>query len=107
MVNQLRKELIEVIETIKTSSDYLACIKLKDEMSKNSNLMELISKVKKLQKEYVKTNDDNLKKELDECQERLEQNPLYVTYINHLEKVNSMISYVEDDLNQFFLELTN
>lgn len=107
MVNQLRKELIDVIDTIKGSSDYLACIKLKDEMSKNSNLMELISRVKKLQKEYVKTKNMDLKEELDECQQKLEQNPLYVTYINHLEKVNSMISYVEEDLNQFFLELTN
>ncbi len=103
----MRKELIDVIDTIKGSSDYLACIKLKDEMSKNSNLMELISRVKKLQKEYVKTKNMDLKEELDECQQKLEQNPLYVTYINHLEKVNSMISYVEEDLNQFFLELTN
>lgn len=107
MVKQLHKELIDVIDTIKGSSDYLACIKLKDEMSKNSNLMELISRVKKLQKEYVKTKNMDLKEELDECQQKLEQNPLYVTYINHLEKVNSMISYVEEDLNQFFLELTN
>ena len=107
MVNQLRKELIDVIDTIKRSSDYLACIKLKDEMSKNSNLMELISRVKKLQKEYVKTKNMDLKVELDECQQRLEQNPLYVTYINHLEKVNLMISYVEEDLNRFFFELTN
>lgn len=103
----MHKELIDVIDTIKGSSDYLACIKLKDEMSKNSNLMELISRVKKLQKEYVKTKNMDLKEELDECQQKLEQNPLYVTYINHLEKVNSMISYVEEDLNQFFLELTN
>lgn len=103
----MRKELIDVIDTIKGSLDYLACIKLKDEMSKNSNLMELISRVKKLQKEYVKTKNMDLKEELDECQQKLEQNPLYVTYINHLEKVNSMISYVEEDLNQFFLELTN
>ena len=54
MVKLLNKKLEEVITVIKDSKDYQECIKLKEKMKKNAELMQLIDTLKTLQKEYVK-----------------------------------------------------
>lgn len=106
MVKLLNKKLEEVITVIKDSKDYQECIKLKEKMKKNVELMQLIDTLKTLQKEYVKNGYQD-KEKLEEVEHKLYEIPIYVTYIEHLEKVNQMISYVEDDLNDYFYQLFN
>lgn len=106
MVKLLNKKLEEVITVIKDSKDYQECIKLKEKMKKNAELMQLIDTLKTLQKEYVKNGYQDREK-LEEVENKLYEIPIYVTYIGHLKKVNQMISYVEDDLNDYFYQLFN
>lgn len=106
MVKLLNKKLEEVITVIKDSKDYQECIKLKEKMKKNVELMQLIDTLKTLQKEYVKNGYQD-KEKLEEVENKLYEIPIYVTYIEYLEKVNQMISYVEDDLNDYFYQLFN
>ena len=108
MVKWLNRALDEVISVITSSRDYRICIELQEKMEKNQNLMNLIDKLKDIQKRYVKSNyDKSIKGELDLLEEKLQQIPIYVSYMMHLVKVNDMLSYVEDDLNQFFYQLLN
>ncbi len=106
MVKLLNKKLEEVITVIKESEDYQECIKLKEKMKKNAELMQLIDTLKTLQKEYVKNGYQD-KEKLEEVENKLYEIPIYVTYMERLEKVNQMISYVEDDLNDYFYQLFN
>ena len=76
-------------------------------MSNNSKLMDKINKVKVLQKKYIKSNDLSIKKELDLLIDELNDEPLYYNYINNLEKVNEMISFVNDELNDYFYRVIN
>ena len=108
MVKWLNRALDEVISVITSSRDYRICIELQEKMKKNQNLMDLIDKLKEAQKRYVKSNyNKSIKGELDLLEEKLQQIPIYVSYMMHLVKVNDMLSYVEDDLNQFFYQLLN
>lgn len=106
MVKLLNKKLEEVITVIQESEDYQECIKLKEKMKKNAELMQLIDTLKTLQKEYVKNGYQD-KEKLEEVENKLYEIPIYVTYMERLEKVNQMISYVEDDLNDYFYQLFN
>ena len=47
------------------------------------------------------------KEKIDSLEEELYQFPIYVVYMEHLEKVNDMLSYVEEDLNDYFYQLMN
>ena len=108
MVKWLNRALDEVISVITSSRDYHICIELQEKMKKNQNLMNLIDELKDVQKKYVKSNyDKNIKMQMDLLEEKLQQIPIYVSYMAHLEKVNDMLSYVEDDLNQYFYQLLN
>ncbi|MBR2712070.1 MAG: YlbF family regulator [Bacilli bacterium] len=101
------EELNKIIDYITNSSEYKKCISLKDKMSNNSKLMDKINKVKVLQKKYIKSNDLSIKKELDLLIEDLNNEPLYYNYMNNLEKVNEMISFVNDELNDYFYRVIN
>lgn len=107
MVNQLNKELEEVINTIINSDDYKSCIQLKEKMSTNKEICELVDKIKVLQKKYVRENGEEVLEELKLLEERLNEIPIYVIYMQHLEKVNKMINYVKDELNDYFYKVLN
>lgn len=106
MVKWLNKALDDVISVIKNSDDYRTCLQLKEKMKKNRDLMELIEKLKLEQKDFVR-NGYQSKDKINELQEKLYQIPIYVIYMQHLEKVNDMICYIEDDLNHYFYQLFN
>ena len=107
MVNQLNKELDEVINTIINSDDYKSCIQLKEKMSTNKEICELVNKIKVLQKKYVRENGEEVLEELKLLEKRLNEIPIYVIYMQHLEKVNEMINYVKDELNDYFYKVLN
>ncbi len=103
----MNKELDEVINTIINSDDYKSCIQLKEKMSTNKEICELVDKIKVLQKKYVRENGEEVLEELKLLEERLNEIPIYVIYMQHLEKVNEMINYVKDELNDYFYKVLN
>ena len=103
----MNEALNEVINTIINSDDYKKCIELKNTMSSNEKLVSLIEKIKKLQKKYVNTNDQEILVELEKLEEKLNNIPIYVIYMQYLEKVNEKIEFVKDELNDYFYEVLN
>lgn len=103
----MNEALNEVINTIINSDDYKKCIELKNTMASNEALVSLIEKIKKLQKKYVNTNDQELLVELEKLEEELNNIPIYVIYMQYLEKVNEKIEFVKDELNNYFYEVLN
>lgn len=96
-----------MINTIINSDDYKNCVQLKEKMSTNKEICELVEKIKKLQKKYVRENDEEVLAELKLLEEKLNEIPIYVIYMQHLEKVNEMINYVKDELNEYFYKVLN
>ena len=107
MVNQLDKALDEVINCIIESDDYKKCEEIKKQMICNTELMELIDKIKKLQKKYVNTNSEDILIELKDLEEKLNSIPIYVIYMQYLDKVNEKIDFVKDELNDYFYKVLN
>ena len=107
-MEELSKSLDEVIDCIKESPEYKDCLKIKKQMDSNKELVDLINKVKDLQKKYIRSNyDSSIKKELDKCESELKEIPIYNIYLNKLDQVNNMIDYVKDSLNDYFDNLLN
>ena len=103
----MNEALNEVINTIINSDDYKKCIELKNTMASHEELVSLIEKIKKLQKKYVNTNDQELLVELEKLEEELNNIPIYVIYMQYLDKVNEKIEFVKDELNNYFYEVLN
>lgn len=101
------EKLDEVVSVIKNSKEYKTCIDLKKQMDDNEDINSLVKKIKILQKKYIRTNDKDIKSELDSLEKELNEIPIYHIYMDNLEKVNEMINYVKDELNDYFDLLLN
>lgn len=106
-MEKLNKSLDEVVDCIKNSKEYKKCIKLKEQMKSNDEINSLVKEIKLKQKKYIRSNDSNILSELNELEERLNSIPIYHIYTENLEKVNNMINYVRDELNEYFDKLLN
>ncbi len=106
-MEEVTKALDEVVSCIKESKEYQNCITLKKQMDENEEIKELVKKVKEYQKKYIRNHDDNIKKELDILEKKLEEIPLYTVYLQNLEVINEKIEYVKDSLNDYFDQLLN
>jgi len=107
MEKKLSKAISEVVTAITDSEEFKECIRLKEKMNQNSEIKELIESVKKLQKKYVRTQDDDVKAELDKVQEKLDSIPLYDSYQKKLAEVNNKINFIKDELNDYFYNVVN
>ena len=106
-MEKLNKSLDEVVDCIKNSKEYKKCIGLKEKMDSNEEVNSLVKEIKTKQKEYIKSNDPNILSELKSLENSLNSIPIYHVYTINLEKVNEMINYVKDELNDYFQELLN
>lgn len=101
------KAIKEVIDCIINSKEYQECLKIKEKMKDNEDINTRVNKIKKLQKEYLKTNSLEIEEELKRVEEELNRIPLYAIYNQNLEIVNQKISYVQEEINDYFYKLFN
>ncbi len=109
MVNQLNKEISikidEIINVIENSDVYQKYLLLKKSISENKELMELINKVRVMQKDVLhhkKTKDD-----LDKLMQELNNHPLYIEYNNTIFEINNTYAIIENSLNNYFDKILN
>lgn len=107
MVRQLNKALDEVISCIISTDEYQKCMQIKEKMSHNLELVGLIEEIKKLQKQYVNTNSEEVLEKVKELEKKLNDIPIYVIYMQYLDNVNEKISFINDSLNDYFYKLFN
>lgn len=106
-MEELNRNLDEVVNCIKNSKEYKKCIELKSKMDTNDEINSLVKEIKLKQKKYIRSNDSNILEELKLLEEKLNSIPIYHMYLENLEEVNNMINYVKDELNDYFQELLN
>ena len=107
MEKKLNKALDELIYVVKNSYDYKKCIEIKEKLSKNDDVKRLVNEIKQYQKKYVRENNKDILKILDDKTKELKEIPLYNVYMRHLEKVNEMIEVIKEELNEYFDNLLN
>ena len=106
-MEELNRNLDEVVNCIKNSKEYKKCIELKEKMDTNDEINSLVKEIKLKQKKYIRSNDSNILEELKLLEDKLNNIPIYHIYLENLEEVNNMINYVKDELNDYFDKLLN
>ena len=100
MNNDVLEKVDEIVSEIENSPEYQKYLTLKEKISSNKELMELINKVRVLQKDYV--HHLCSKKELDSVNTKLNDNPLYREYSNTIAEINNTYNIIETSLNSYF-----
>ena len=105
MNKEISIKIDEIINVIENSDVYQKYLLLKKSISENKELMELINKVRVMQKDVLhhkKTKDD-----LDKLMQELNNHPLYIEYNNTIFEINNTYAIIENSLNNYFDKILN
>lgn len=105
MNNEVLDKVDDIIKTIENSEIYQRYLKIKKLLEKDKEIMELINRVKVLQKDVV--HKKATKDELDECLSTLKSKPLYLEYCNTLDEINDTFNIIESSINKYFYDKLN
>ncbi len=105
MNKEINKKIDEIIKDIETSPQYLKYLSLKEQIDNNKELMELINKVRVMQKDVLHKMED--KEKLDNLVNELENHPLYREYNNTIFEINNIYGIIESNLNNYFNKIIN
>lgn len=101
------KALTDLINCIVNSKEYIDCIEIKKKMESNEDINSRIKRIKVLQQKYLRTPSIEIEEELKTLEKELNDIPLYVMYNQNLSLVNEKISFINDELNDYFYKLLN
>ena len=112
MNNLILDKVDEIINYIKETSEYKDYLFLKDKVSKNNKINNLIEEVRTIEKELVKLEVNNkditdLEKEYNSKLEELNKIPLYKDYVDTVEKLDNIYQDIKDRLDNYFYEKLN
>ena len=105
MNKEITKKIDEIISDIENSSIYQEYLSLKEKIKNDKELMELINKVRIMQKDVLhhKETKENLEKLVNE----LNNHPLYREYNNVVYEINNTYGIIESSLNNYFNDIIN
>ncbi len=105
MNKEISQKVNEIINEIENSPLYKKYLDLQDKIKNNKELMELINKVRVMQKDVLhnKDSEDNLDKLVDE----LNNYPLYREYSNTIYEINNIYGIIESRINNYFEDIIN
>ena len=105
MNKDISKKIDEIINEIESSEIYKKYLSLQEQIKNNKELMELINKVRVLQKDVLHKKKN--KKELDDLVNELNTHPLYIEYSNTIYEINNTYGIIESSLNNYFDKIIN
>jgi cell fate (sporulation/competence/biofilm development) regulator YmcA (YheA/YmcA/DUF963 family) len=105
LTKEIETKIDEIIQEIENSDIYIRYLTLQKQIESNSELMELINKVKVMQKDVI--HKKKKQAELDKLMDELNSNPLYREYNNTLYEINNTYGIIESSLNNYFDKIIN
>ena len=105
MNKEISQKVDEIINEIENSSIYQKYLSLKEKIAKDKELMELINKVRVMQKDVL--HKKIKKEELEKMVDELNSHPLYIEYSNAVYEINNTFAIIEERLNKYFDEVLN
>ena len=105
--NDVLLKVDEIINYIENTPNYKKYLLIKEKMSKDFEINNLLEEIRHLQKRLVNNYSLKTKKELDEKNKVLNNVPLYREYLNTLDEINNIFNIIENDLNKYFMDKVN
>lgn len=105
MNKEIENKIDEIINEIESSPDYQKYLSLKEQIKNNKELMELINKVRVMQKDVL--HKKKTKEDLEKIVDELNNHPLYREYNNTLYEINNTYGIIESSLNNYFDNIVN
>lgn len=108
-MNNILKDIEELKQDIINSDEYKEYLKYNDILENDNEIKSIIKEIVSKQKELVSklNNDKELEKELDDLYNQLNSYDDYKNYIEASEKLNILISNIQNNFENYFNSLVS
>lgn len=107
MNSDITIKIDELFAELKETDAYKNYISAKKQLEDNKEIIDIITNIKRLQKIAVNNKDDIIEKELKELYGKLNFYPLYQSYLEYKEELETKLQIISKTFNDYFFEILN
>ena len=104
-MNDIKSQIDELFDEIKESELYKTYQDVTTQLENNKDIMKLIAEIKRLQKIATNNKDSVIENNIKELYSKLNEYPVYASYLDTKERLNEELSYIKDVFEKYFEKL--
>ena len=106
-MNEIDKDIDDLFDSFEESKLYKDFVSVKKQLESNEEIMNIITRIKRLQKIATNNEDETVEKEIKDLYKKLESYPLYQSYLIIKDLVQDELFVVKDQFDGYFKEILN
>lgn len=104
-MNEIDKDIDDLFDSFEESKLYKDFVRVKKQLESNEEIMNIITKIKRLQKIATNNKDEVVEKEIRDLYKKLESYPLYQSYLIIKDLVQDELFGVKEQFDSYFKEI--
>ena len=104
-MDKIKEEIDKLFAEIKNSTLYKDYISAKKQLEENSEIMDIIKEIKRLQKIATNNKVEIIEKNIKELYVKLESYPIYQSYLIFKEELENEFRNISDGFSNYFNDI--
>ena len=104
-MDNIKKEIDNLFNELKESTLYKDYLSAKKQLEKNTEIMDIIDEIKRLQKIATNNKDDVVEKSIKDLYIKLEGYPIYQSYLILKEELENKLYNISKSFNNYFSDI--
>ena len=105
LMNNIENKIDELFNDFQKQDIYKKYLSVKDKLKNNKEIMNLINEIKRIQKILANNKDYTLQKELKKLYDKLNNYPLYQSYMIIKDDVEQSLYEIKEQFEKYFNEI--
>ena len=104
-MDNIKKEIDDLFEELTETTLYKDYINAKKQLEENTEIMDIIDEIKRLQKIATNNKDEVIEKDIKELYIKLESYPIYQSFLILKEEVENKLYNISNGFSNYFNDI--
>lgn len=104
-MNNIKKDIDDLFDELKETTLYKDYLSAKKQLEENTEIMDIINEIKRLQKIATNNKDYVIEKNIKDLYKKLNEYPLYQSYIILKEELENELFNISNSFDNYFCNL--
>lgn len=104
-MNNIKEDIDNLFVELKESTLYKNYVSAKKQLEENTEIMNIINEIRRMQKIATNNNDDIIEKNIKDLYMKLESYPLYQSYLILKEELENKLYNISSSFSSYFNDL--
>ena len=104
-MNDIKKDIDGLFNEFEKTNLYNDYLNAKKKLEKNEEIMEVIKRIKELQKIATKNKNERLEKQIKDLYSKLNGYPLYQSYLILKDEIEEKLFFLKEQFDKYFSDI--